>query len=100
MPQRYDPSLEQLDAAIAIWRTIAARQVEEVAELAAQGIQDSERITIKKASKPAKKAQKPIPTKTRSNPPRATTAMVATSGPAKKRSTKTMVRNLPIFFRY
>lgn len=72
--QPFNPDTDQIDAAIALWRFIAARQAVEVVELAGQGLEDVWRLAAKRATKRAnvltKNSQPRAPTRTRDVPAR------------------------------
>lgn len=52
--QAFDPDADQIDAAIALWGLIQARQTVEVKELEAQGIADLFRLAAQRIDKRAK----------------------------------------------
>lgn len=97
--QAFDPDTDQIDAAIALWRFIAARQAIEITELADQGIQDIWRLAaqrVKQRVKVLAKKEQPIaPTRTRNVPVRVSTLVniatcvliIYTGGSSSTRST-------------
>lgn len=72
MVQPFEPDTDQIDAAIALWRFIAARQAVEVLELADQGEEDMWRLAAQRIEKRAKaitkKEKKVALTRTRDVP--------------------------------